>query len=70
MIWKAVPLINKKYPATTKPGVVLKTDKNGIEVACGQGAILLTELQAAGKKRLPAEEFIRGIRFTENAVLG
>ncbi|MBU2495105.1 MAG: methionyl-tRNA formyltransferase [Candidatus Omnitrophota bacterium] len=69
MIWKAVP-INKKYPATTRPGTVLKADKNGVEVACGQGAILLTELQAAGKKRLPAEEFIRGVRFTENTVLG
>jgi len=69
MIWKAVS-INKKCPATTKPGTVLKADKNGIEVACGQGAILLTELQAAGKKRLPAEEFIRGFRFTPDAVLG
>ena len=57
-------------PATTKPGAVLKADKAGIEVSCGKGSLLLIELQAAGKKRLPAEEFVRGIRFTENAVLG
>ena len=69
IIYGARP-INKTVPLPVKPGVVLKTDKNGIEVACGKGAILLTELQAAGKKRLPAEEFIRGIRFTESTVLG
>ena len=69
IIYGARP-INKTAPPLTRPGVVLKTDKNGIEVACGKGAILLTELQVAGKKRLPAEEFIRGFRFTENAVLG
>ena len=69
MIWKAVP-VNKKYPETTRPGTVLAVDKNGIEVACGKDTLLLTELQVAGKKRLPAEEFIRGIRFTENTVLG
>ena len=69
MLWKTIP-INEKYPATVKPGTVLKADKTGILVACGKGAILLTELQVAGKKRLPAEEFIRGIRFTESTVLG
>ena len=67
IIYKAVP-INKEYPA--KPGAILKADKNGIEVACGKGSLLLTELQAAGKKRLPAEEFIRGVHFTKNTVLG
>ena len=66
---KSVP-INKKYPKTTRPGTVLKADENGVEVACGKDTLLLTELQAAGKKRLPAGEFIRGVHFTENAVLG
>jgi methionyl-tRNA formyltransferase len=63
---------SKTAPRTerTKPGTVLKADKNGIEVACGRDTLLLTQLQAAGKKRLPAEEFIRGVRFAENAVLG
>ena len=67
MIYKAVP-INKEHSA--KPGAILKSDKNGIEVACGKGSLLLTELQAAGKKRLSAAEFIRGVPFTKNTVLG
>ncbi len=61
---------NKTAPRPAKPGAILKIDKSGIEVACGKGSLLLTELQAAGKKRLPAEEFIRGVHFTKNAVLG
>jgi methionyl-tRNA formyltransferase len=29
-------------------------------VACGQGALRLTELQKPGGKRLPAAEFLKG----------
>ena len=69
IIYGARP-VNKTVPSPAKPGVVLKADKNGIEVACGKGSLLLTELQAAGKKRLSAAEFIRGVPFTKNTVLG
>jgi methionyl-tRNA formyltransferase len=42
------------------PGAVLRVDDEGIEVACGAGALRLTELQRAGGKRLPAGVFLRG----------
>ncbi len=32
----------------------------GVVVACGQGALRLTELQRAGGKRLAAADFLRG----------
>jgi methionyl-tRNA formyltransferase len=32
-------------------------------VACGEGAIRLTELQKPGGKRLPAAEFLKGFSF-------
>lgn len=41
------------------PGVVLDTS-NGILVACGEGALRITELQAPGGKRLNAQVFIQG----------
>ena len=68
IIYGARP-VNETAPLA-KPGVVLMADTAGIRVACGKGALLLTELQAAGKKRLPAADFIRGFRFTEKTVLG
>jgi methionyl-tRNA formyltransferase len=43
------------------PGKVLAADaQQGIVVACGQGALRLTELQKPGGKRLPAAEFLKG----------
>jgi len=41
------------------PGEVLSTD-DGILVACGEGVLRITELQAPGGKRLSAQVFIQG----------
>jgi methionyl-tRNA formyltransferase len=41
-------------------GRILHVDDGGVTVACGQGALTLTELQRPGGKRLPAREFLRG----------
>lgn len=45
------------------PGTVLSAGKDGILVACGEGGLLLTELQKPGGKRLPAEQFLAGFRI-------
>ena len=42
------------------PGQVLAADDAGITVACGEGALRLTELQRAGGMRLPAALFLQG----------
>ncbi len=42
-----------------RPGTVLRADTT-LEVACGQGSLLLLELQAEGKRRLGVEDFLRG----------
>lgn len=43
------------------PGSVVSTDKGGIEIACADGeALLVKELQAPGKKRMAAADFLRG----------
>lgn len=43
------------------PGSVVSTGKRGIEVACGGGeTVMITQLQAAGKKRMSAADFLRG----------
>ncbi len=41
-------------------GQILRVDDAGVVVACGTGALRLTELQRAGGKRLAAGEFLRG----------
>ena len=52
------------------PGTVLAVDDEGIMVACGEGALRLTELQRAGAKRLLAKEFLCGVALRPGDVLG
>ncbi|HEU4717521.1 MAG TPA: methionyl-tRNA formyltransferase [Bacteroidia bacterium] len=40
--------------------------RNGLEVACGKGFVRVLELQAPGRKKLPAQEFLRGFPLGNN----
>jgi methionyl-tRNA formyltransferase len=55
---------------TGTPGCVIRAGRDGIEVACGTGSIILHELQLEGKKRLAAGEFLAGCKLEPGAVLG
>lgn len=49
---------NKTHKA---PGQIVAAGGKGIEVACGDGeTVLITQLQAPGKKRMAAADFLRG----------
>ena len=53
-----------------EPGTVVSAGKQGIEVVCGEGeTLLITQLQAPGKKRMAAADYLRGhpIRTEEEA---
>lgn len=54
------------------PGTICKSDSQGIQVATGQGSLLITEIQLPGKKRLPVLEVLksRADLFTPGTVLG
>jgi methionyl-tRNA formyltransferase len=41
-----------------------------LTIACGEGAVRLTEVQRAGKKPMTAEEFLRGVPLGAGARLG
>lgn len=49
------------------PGVILSAQRNGIIVACGEGALRLAELQKAGGKRLAAAQFLVGTSVLEGS---
>ena len=46
-----------------RPGQVLAADAEGIVVACGEGALCLTELQKPGGRRVAAADFLSGSRL-------
>lgn len=66
-IWRALPIT---CPASSPPGTVLDAGREGILVACGMDALLITELQREGSRRLSATEFLSGNPLSANSVLG
>ena len=55
-IWMAT---QSDVVSNVKPGTILNVGTN-IQVACGQGALIVEELQLPGGKRLKAKDFIAG----------
>jgi methionyl-tRNA formyltransferase len=43
------------------PGEILQADRNDFVIAAGKGALQLREVQIEGKRRMSAEEFLRGL---------
>ena len=41
-----------------QPGEVIAESANGIDIACGEGVLRVTELQAEGKRRMSASDFL------------
>jgi methionyl-tRNA formyltransferase len=52
-----------------EPGTVLSADADGVCIACGEGVLRVRELQLAGKKKLPASDFLRGASLSAGARL-
>jgi methionyl-tRNA formyltransferase len=75
----AVTLLNGERLALFAPrlvsgrgaaGAVLGADRDGLLVACGEGAVGFRELQLPGRKRLPAAAFLAGRPVAPGTVLG
>jgi methionyl-tRNA formyltransferase len=56
--------------ADAVPGTVVSADIEGVCIACGRGVLRVCELQLAGKKKLPAGDFLRGTSLSVGARLG
>lgn len=53
----------------SRPGEILKADKHGWIVACGEDALELLSVIPKGKKEMSGAEFIRGAHFTTGDIL-
>ena len=54
-VWQA-SVIN--HPANAAPGTILESNKQGIQVATGEGILNLESLQPAGKKAMKAQDLL------------
>lgn len=53
-----------------KNGEILNVTSEGILVKCNGGALLIKEVQFAGKKKMPVSEFIKGNTLEKGVILG
>ena len=61
----------EKAAGNGEPRTVLEADpKKGLTVACGEGALRLTEIQLVGGKRMKATDFLRGHSLEVGVKLG
>jgi methionyl-tRNA formyltransferase len=52
-------VVDADSPATT-PGQILEAGDNGLVIACGTGAVRITEVLPEGRRAMPASAFLRG----------
>lgn len=71
-IWKAEIANRKSHIADRKfrPREVADITKEGMVVACGEGFLLVKEVQPPGKKRMSASSFASGYRIKKGSILG
>jgi methionyl-tRNA formyltransferase len=67
-IWRAHPATKAKLADV--PGTVLAIDEAAITIACGDGALEVVELQAAGGRRMSAAMFAAGRRLRAGGRFG
>jgi len=64
-VWQAHGLAGASVHASAaKPGTLLALDESGLQVACGDGVLCLTQLQKPGGKRQPVADFVRHFKGT------
>ena len=52
------------------PGTVVAVEKESFSIQTGSGVLRVTEVQPQGKRRMSAEEYLRGYRLAVGTVLG
>ncbi len=53
-----------------RPGEIVSASADGIDIACGDGAVRVGALQLPGRKMLPAADFLRGHKLHAGQRLG
>jgi methionyl-tRNA formyltransferase len=67
---KFFPQLSVETELGGKPGEVLELGKNGLVIACGEGAVRCTNIQPEGSARMTAEQFATGGRIVVGDLLG
>lgn len=67
-VWKTKPVLNN-VDKKAEPGTIVNVTKDYIEVATGEGSLLIYELQLEGKRRMSTHDFLLGVKVEVNSKL-
>jgi methionyl-tRNA formyltransferase len=65
-VYAAEYIINKGITASDK---IISDDKSYIHIACKHGYLNITEIQVEGKKKMKADELLRGFKLSEYGIV-
>jgi methionyl-tRNA formyltransferase len=66
-IWAAIDL---NTPNKASPGSVINADKTGVDIACGEGTLRITQIQAPGKRAMAVSDFLNANSLSVGDHLG
>lgn len=65
-LWKAEPLSEN---SGKEVGTIVDVSEDGIKIACGDGMLLVSEIQVPGKKRVRLADYLKGNRIEKGTIL-
>ena len=72
-LWKAEVISSDRLPKEIRvqePGCVVSVEKDSFGILTGDGILCVRELQLEGKRKMTAEEFLRGFTLEVGTMLG
>jgi methionyl-tRNA formyltransferase len=69
-IWQAKVIEEDSVPSKFEPGSVVTTTSDAIVIQCGRGTLALVEIQPSGKRRMPASDYLRGVKLAPGTRFG
>lgn len=69
LVYRAKVLADERETSSAEPGTLVRLKPLPV-VKCGAGALAMVEVQAPGRRRMGAADFMRGRRVAEGARLG
>lgn len=66
-VWRAEV---EEYRGSEQPGTVIEAGKDGIKAVCGEGLLVITEIQMPGKRAMNVSDYLRGHSIEAGIILG
>ncbi len=68
-VWNSSLMDDRNDQLLGEPGKIVNITQEGVELACGKGSVLLTELQRAGGKKMAASQLAQTLGWKTGQVL-